>query len=375
MSELDLLNLPDIVLENIFSNLSYDEIARFRIVCKRFDNICKKLLNKGFIAAERFHAHSIKAVKVQLPRRESERRLHPLARHCDILSAIETRLSMLSMTFMKYVDVGLCCFIPGKVIDEIFRVLKYLRNCRSPPRAHEILQELRDISSMAMEHFDEKIAPGLKNARSSETFSPNSYPPCSSSKCPNAARPFFTQDRLRFEFQKCQRRDQRAKRECQSLSSKISLHKSRCNKQAKRVSSQAIVIAEQGTQIAELKRTIAEWDHKYGDVIAELSCIREENAVLAAALGIVFNRNKSSSKVSVTQPCTSRGTCEAGKRKSNEGGETSRPNKKSKAGKPVDTASEETFSTTKEKILNLANQIVTHQNGKVSDCLVENDEK
>lgn len=48
-------------------------------------------------------------------RRESERRNHSLARHADILAAVETRLSLLNMTFMKYVDSNLCCFIPGKV--------------------------------------------------------------------------------------------------------------------------------------------------------------------------------------------------------------------------------------------------------------------
>lgn len=66
---------------------------------------------------EKYHAQCLRAVKSQLPRRESERRCHPLARHCDILTAIETRISMLSMTFTKYVDLNLCCFIPGKVSD------------------------------------------------------------------------------------------------------------------------------------------------------------------------------------------------------------------------------------------------------------------
>ena len=47
-------------------------------------------------------------------------------------------------------------------MDEIFRVLTYIKNAPTPPRAHELLQELRDISSMAMEHFDEKIVPLLK---------------------------------------------------------------------------------------------------------------------------------------------------------------------------------------------------------------------
>lgn len=64
---------------------------------------------------EKYHAQCLRAVKSKLPRRESERRSHPLARHCDILTAIETRISMLSMTFSKYVETNVCCFIPGKV--------------------------------------------------------------------------------------------------------------------------------------------------------------------------------------------------------------------------------------------------------------------
>ena len=100
-------------------------------------------------------------MKALLPRRESERRNHKLSRHCDILTAIETRISLLSMTFVKYIDLDICCFIPGKVIDEIFSVLHSLQKEEQPPRAYEILQELRDISSMAMEYFDEKIVPTL----------------------------------------------------------------------------------------------------------------------------------------------------------------------------------------------------------------------
>lgn len=49
-----------------------------------------------------------------------------------------------------------------QVIDEIYRVLRYVNSTRAPQRAHEVLQELRDISSMAMEYFDEKIVPILK---------------------------------------------------------------------------------------------------------------------------------------------------------------------------------------------------------------------
>ncbi|XP_061692823.1 F-box only protein 28 isoform X3 [Syngnathoides biaculeatus] len=126
------------------------------------DMICQRVLNQGFLKVERYHSVCQRQVKAQLPRRESERRNHSLARHADILAAVETRLSLLNMTFMKYVDSNLCCFIPGKVIDEIYRVLRYVNSTRAPQRAHEVLQELRDISSMAMEYFDEKIVPILK---------------------------------------------------------------------------------------------------------------------------------------------------------------------------------------------------------------------
>jgi F-box protein 28 len=47
------------------------------------------------------------------------------------------------MTFMKYVDLDLCCFIPGKVIDEIFTVLRTIQAERNPPRAYEVLQVMK----------------------------------------------------------------------------------------------------------------------------------------------------------------------------------------------------------------------------------------
>ncbi|UYV69051.1 FBXO28 [Cordylochernes scorpioides] len=167
-----LLSLPDEILDNILSYFSFDEISRLRLtplltegsaqVCRALDAACQRTLNLGFLRAERAHATCLRSVKSRLPRRESERKYHHLARHCEILTAMETRLSLLAMTFMKYIDMNLCCFIPGKVIDEIYRVLKVVQGSETPPRAHEILQELRDISSMAMEHFDEHIVPRLK---------------------------------------------------------------------------------------------------------------------------------------------------------------------------------------------------------------------
>lgn len=78
---------------------------------------------------------------------------------------------------MKFVDAELCCFIPGKVVDEIFRVLRKIRHEKVLPRAFDVLQELRDISSMAMEHFEERIVPtfNLSNLSLLSPKSTNSF--------------------------------------------------------------------------------------------------------------------------------------------------------------------------------------------------------
>uniref|UniRef100_A0A1B6DZM8 F-box domain-containing protein n=1 Tax=Clastoptera arizonana TaxID=38151 RepID=A0A1B6DZM8_9HEMI len=159
---MNLQDLPDVVFEKILSFLSFDEISKCRMVSRRFDCSCKILLNRGFLSAEKLRKKSFTAIRASLPRRESERRHHPMSRQCDILSALETRMALLSLTFSKYILGNQFCFIPGKVLDEIFEVLHLVNNSRPftiLPSSHEILQELRDISSMAMEYFEEEIVP------------------------------------------------------------------------------------------------------------------------------------------------------------------------------------------------------------------------
>ena len=173
--------LPDHVIFKILGYLPYDYISRIRIVNSFFNRLCKQHLNRGFYKVEKVQSNFLKDLKSKLPRRESARRNHPYARHCDILTAIDTRMNLLSMTFGKYMDANLCCFIPGKIIDEIYNVLNILRTNCETPRTYEVLQELRDISSMAMEHFDEKIVPGLLKKHQKETASTSNSPPSSSS--------------------------------------------------------------------------------------------------------------------------------------------------------------------------------------------------
>ncbi|KAF7989799.1 hypothetical protein HCN44_008473 [Aphidius gifuensis] len=294
MRQLLLIELTDVVLEHILGFLSYDEIAKNRIICKQFDRTCQKLLNRGFSLMEKYHAQCYRSVKGQLPRRESERRNHRLSRHSDILSALETRISMMSMTFIKYVNMRICCFIPGKVIDEAFRVLRMLMETRNAPRAHEVLQELRDISSMAMEHFDEKILPELKSnlstistsyelpGRSNSILSHHNPSTSSTSHTFNQINS-LTPDKLNQTINKAYNRAKKNKIMCFNTNNRVMKIRLRLKRQSiqmrlqsKKLQEQSKKIHEQELQLTEMRRTLTEWEQKMGDMTAEYLRARED---------------------------------------------------------------------------------------------------
>ncbi|VDM34520.1 unnamed protein product [Hydatigera taeniaeformis] len=160
--DMHLLEMPSDCLRKIFSFLTFHEIALIRPVCRKFNAVAADLLKCEFCRLEQLVRDYRRELKMLLPRRESERRKHTLAGHADVLSAVETRLSLLGMTIMRYVDEGYCCFFPGKVLDELRRVYVVIKSSTSSiPRSTELLRELRDISSMAMEHFDEVLLPQI----------------------------------------------------------------------------------------------------------------------------------------------------------------------------------------------------------------------
>ncbi|KAG9484550.1 F-box only protein 28 [Eleutherodactylus coqui] len=265
-----LLGLPIVAIENILNFLTYDEISQLRLVCKRMDLECQRMLNQGFLRVERYHSLCQKQVKAQLPRRESERRNHSLARHADILAAVETRLSLLNMTFMKYVDSNLCCFIPGKVIDEIYNVLRYVNSTRSPQRAHEVLQELRDISSMAMEYFDEKIVPILKKKLPGSEVSGRlmgSPPVPGPSTTLSTMQLFSKQNPSRQEVTKLVQQVKTngagltvLRRELSELRTKVQEQQKQLQDQDQKLLEQTQIIGEQNVRLAEL-------EHKLRDVV------------------------------------------------------------------------------------------------------------
>lgn len=116
-----------------------------------------------------------------MPRRESARRKHPLARESDMyvlysteqlyyslivlsIDSIETlhmRLTLLQMTFSKHIERMHCCFFSGEILDEVHRILNYVQKTPVLSRAYKVTDELFDLSTMAMEYFKEHIEPTL----------------------------------------------------------------------------------------------------------------------------------------------------------------------------------------------------------------------
>lgn len=239
----------------------------------------------------RRHSFNLKTIKNLLPRRESERRNHNLAKHADILTCIETRISMLSMTYSKYIDLDLCCFIPGKVIDEVNNILKLLDRTRQPLRTHEVLQELRDISSMAIEHFDEKIANILKKsfldihsnrhnfaAGITKSLSESSVlstvefpssPPVQTERKPNCHTHCQESKNNRMRIMRMERKYKTAMKRVNQMTQRM--------KMMKHIRNYSVQMKEMSSQIVDLKRRIEESDAKNREISANISQITSDS--------------------------------------------------------------------------------------------------
>lgn len=71
------------------------------------------------------------------------------------------RLTLLQMTFSKHIERMHCCFFSGEILDEVHRILRYVKNTPVLSRAYKVTDELFDLSTMAMEYFKEHIEPTL----------------------------------------------------------------------------------------------------------------------------------------------------------------------------------------------------------------------
>ncbi|XP_043259287.1 F-box only protein 28 isoform X3 [Colletes gigas] len=160
-SNLNLLDLPIEILEKIFSYLDYDTVARLRPVCQQMDRVCGSILNSTFQKLQAQMLSRFQAIKAQMPRRESARRNHPLACESDIIETLHMRLTLLQMSFGKHIERKHCCFFPGEILDEVYRILHYIKVTPKLARPYKVTDELFDLSTMAMEYFKERIEPTL----------------------------------------------------------------------------------------------------------------------------------------------------------------------------------------------------------------------
>lgn len=123
--------------------------------------VCGSILSTTFNQLQSKIIARFQAIKSKMPRRESARRQHPLACESDIIEMLHMRLALLQMSFGKHIERQHCCFFAGEILDEIFRILHYIKTTPRLARPYKVTDELFDLSTMAMEYFKEKIEPTL----------------------------------------------------------------------------------------------------------------------------------------------------------------------------------------------------------------------
>ena len=61
-----MLKLPHTVFDQMLGYLTFHEIAMLRRVSVKFNNSCKRLLNQGFRAAQKFHDKCFKVIIISI---------------------------------------------------------------------------------------------------------------------------------------------------------------------------------------------------------------------------------------------------------------------------------------------------------------------
>ena len=171
------LNFTDLsydCLHQIFSYFSYHEITRFRLVCRHTNNVCNSILNSGAENLRTTLNRVQTKLKSQLPRRESARKGHVASDLLEVVNSVENRVSIIRLAIDRYLANGQLSFFPGKVLDEAFRIIAQIERLSAEQLSGNIsqtpftamqkvtmLRDLRDLSTMASEHLDDVILPGL----------------------------------------------------------------------------------------------------------------------------------------------------------------------------------------------------------------------
>lgn len=193
---LKLLDLPDCMLYQLLDYMPYNDVAQLRqvnMMCtpffvykpkfhpddlahsrddlssaqvsRRFNGICQAHLNTGFVKLGKLIERDLKNVQARLPRRVSQRRSSTISVLANTLMSVDTQLQILGLVFNSHIREGACCFMSGKVIDEAYSVRRILfanALLNKPINQIELLEELRDLSSMAVEYFKGRLLPDMQ---------------------------------------------------------------------------------------------------------------------------------------------------------------------------------------------------------------------
>ncbi|KFM61956.1 F-box only protein 28, partial [Stegodyphus mimosarum] len=158
---LGITDLPYEIIEYILRFFPFSDIGRLRMVSRYFNNVSSSILNSEFNCVRTVVHQKLKSIKAQMPRRESSRRRHPLARECDIIETLFMRLTLLNLIFGKQIEKKYCCFFPGQILDEVYKILKYTESTPNLNDVYKVTDELFDLSTMAIEYFKEHIEPTI----------------------------------------------------------------------------------------------------------------------------------------------------------------------------------------------------------------------
>jgi F-box protein 28 len=155
------MDLPPEIMLKILGCLPYRTVAHLRPVCRKMDGICCTVLNSTFQRLRAQMLQRSQSIKAKMPRRESARRNHPLACELDIIETLHMQLTGLQLTFGRHIKHKHCCFFAGEILDEVYRILHYIKVTQKLSRPYEVTEELFDLSIMAREYFKEHIEPML----------------------------------------------------------------------------------------------------------------------------------------------------------------------------------------------------------------------
>ena len=166
-----ILDLHEVPFFKILGFCSYDQVSKLRPVCKKFDDMCGKHLNHGYQMACAKNSLMLKEFESLLPKRQRERYNHQLRKHCNILSNISWFNTCLGKRIQLSINLNLCCFYPGKIIDEMMYLMRIVSTKKPLPRPRstsliaEISDEFNDLKSLVEWHFEKNISPKLKKVQ------------------------------------------------------------------------------------------------------------------------------------------------------------------------------------------------------------------